>query len=108
MLDIGDLEAKAKAAMSANPGVGQWDYDQGHDELNAGGFIIADVWDESCGEFIAAANPAIVLALIRELREARAALSKALDWDDHRLMMPLEINREMRAALRGAKGEPHA
>lgn len=76
MLDLEELEAKAKAAMSANPGVGQWDYDQGHDELNAGGFIVADVWDDACGEFIAAANPAIVLALIRELREARANESR--------------------------------
>ena len=82
MLDLDELEAKAKAALSANPGAGQWDYDQGRDELNAGGFIVADVWDESCGEFIAAANPAIVLDLIRELREARAVIAKALSWDD--------------------------
>ena len=75
MIDLDNLEAKAKAAVSANPGAGQWDCDQGRDELNAGGFIVADVWDESCGEFIVAANPATVLDLIRELREARAAVA---------------------------------
>lgn len=75
MLDLESLEAKAKAAMSANPGVGEWDYDQREDKLNAGGCIAAYVLDESCGEFIAAANPKAILALIHELSEARAAVA---------------------------------
>ena len=99
MLDLDELEAKAKAALSANPGAGQWDYDQGRDELNAGGFIVADVWDESCGEFIAAANPAIVLDLIRELREARARIAMVLEWFGRESSIIYELSESIRVDI---------
>ena len=70
MLDLDELEAKAKAATP-----GPWERISSAVFLEDSPHDIAHVkWIED-GEFIAAANPKAILALIRELREARAAVA---------------------------------
>lgn len=70
MLDLDDLEAKAKAATP-----GPWEYSLAFEEVtpSTSGAPVAYTTADENGEFIAATNPATVLWLIRELREARAA-----------------------------------
>ena len=84
MLDLDDLEAKAKAA---TPGPWRCGYEPGFcgELIDPTGEMIASFADEPTArdsDFIAAANPSAVLDLIRELREARAVIAKALSWDD--------------------------
>jgi hypothetical protein len=78
MLDLDSLEAKAKAA---TPGPWRYGYEPGFcgELIDPTGEMIASFADEPAArdaEFIAAANPAAILALIRELREARANESR--------------------------------
>ena len=68
MIDLDDLEAKAKAATPARHKHGLT-----HIYSEAAGGVIAGFLAVSDAEFSSAANPATVPELIRELREARAA-----------------------------------
>ena len=77
MLDLESLEAKAKAA---TPGPWRYGYEPGFcgELIDPIGEMIASFADEPAARdanFIAAANPKAILALIRELREARAAVA---------------------------------
>ena len=77
MLDLDELEAKAKAAGTT--------------------WVKDGAWAEIC------VKTAEVLALIRELREARAVIAKALEWHDR----ATPIRDVLRDALH-TTGEPHA
>jgi ABC-type nitrate/sulfonate/bicarbonate transport system substrate-binding protein len=92
MLDLDELEAKAKAATP-----GPWEakvvFRSGSPDTVCGEAISLLFWEESRGhrhrldachygalylrdaEFISSANPAAILDLIRELREAQAAVA---------------------------------
>ena len=95
MIDINDIERKAKAATP-----GPWSADTGEpgdavvwgpgeDNLitNIGPSRVNQCWvafdgeKEDC-EFIAAANPAAVLALVSLLREAENLLSDSADYNE--------------------------
>jgi hypothetical protein len=80
--DVDDLEAKARAAMTSSPG--PW---YARDEANADPGPRGDV-----ARHIAAANPAVVLELLRRLRaaEAEIALDTKLLADRNRVLEALE------------------
>lgn len=92
MIDLNDLEAKAKAAAVARPG----DWEQSSRERNVicGEMFVAQDCHPDCSRFIAAAKPSTILALIERSRELEGALGLMLsDAMDH-----LE---------NASKGQPH-